>query len=132
MTQSTNELSGISDDTGTDIVALPGAPAQNQDKNALDFVKQHPVLTVAGGLAVGALAAALIPRRNRVYVGRQSSAFADAIGTATLALATQALQKAEAARNEITDRAGTLADHAGKLGEKAGEKAGEIKDKLHR
>lgn len=129
MTQSTNELSEQPADTGTDIVQLPTASAPPAKENAaLDFVKQHPVLTVASGLAVGALAAALIPRRNRVYVTRRSSAFADAIGTASLALATQALQKAEAARGDIRDRAGALADHAGKIGEKAGE----LKDKLQR
>ena len=105
------------------IVRLPAAASNLAENRGVQFVKDHPVLTIAGGLAVGALAAALIPRRNREYVSRRTSALADAVTTASLALASQALEKAEAAGAGVSHQAHRLAERAGRMGERAASSA---------
>jgi len=100
-------------------VQLPTPIRHQSDRPALQFVKDHPVLTVAGGIVAGALAAALIPRRNREYVTRRSSVLANAVTTAGMALATQALEMADAAKTDARHRAGSFADQAGRLSSSA-------------
>lgn len=119
MTKHENETSDTESKTAGNIVKLPATGEAGNENAAVRFVKDHPVLTVAGGLAAGILAAAFIPRRNREYVARRTSDFADAVTTASLAMATQALEKAEAARSEVSDRAGAVVERASDLGERA-------------
>ncbi len=140
--------------TGDNVVVLPARDDDAATHPAVQFAKDHPVMTVAGGLAVGALAAALIPRRNREYVTRKSSAFADAVTTAGAALLAQAMEHAEAAGSGVRNQAGALADRASQLGGAASDKvhsllarpepepeslaerivtkAGEIRERIHR
>ena len=72
------------------------------------FVHQHPGMAIAAGVALGVLAAALIPRRNRKFVAEKSSALADAVSAAGLTLYREALDRAGAAGDGIRDIAGRL------------------------
>lgn len=124
------------DATGSgNVVALPSAPKEKAHNKVADFVHEHPLMTVAGGLAVGALAAALLPKRNRAYIAKRTSLWADAISAASVAIAQQALQRAEAASSQVQNHADALAGHAEHLGQAAigkVEKIGEAaSDKAH-
>lgn len=57
---------------GSNVVALSPRPAdQRPSEKIVAFVKRHPALTVAGGLALGAAVSALIPRRvSRRWVNK--------------------------------------------------------------
>ena len=72
------------------------------------FVHERPAMVIAGGLALGALAAALLPRRNRAFVAEKSSALADAVSAAGLTLYREALDRAEAAGDGVRGIAGRL------------------------
>ena len=149
-TQPTQTLPDTSASDGN-VVKLPAAPEKDQNE-VVKFVKEHPVITIAGGLALGALAAALIPGRNRRYIARRSSAIADTITAASMSLASQAMSKAELAGAEISDTASKMASRANRIGHNAGDRvsrmipsrrpktlseklayrAGKISNKLHR
>ena len=107
----------ISPTAKTNVVALPqmDEPVSAQTK-AVAFVREHPVMTLAGGLAIGAVAAALIPRRNRRYVAKQGSMIADAIAAASASIAQQAVTSLDSASSGV--RRGSQAvqasvEHAG-------------------
>jgi hypothetical protein len=108
----------------TNVVVLPHyAEPQSAREKATAFVREHPALTLAGGLAVGALAAALIPRRNRAYVARQGSLLAEAIAAAGATIAQQALASLDTASTSVRERAHTLAARAEQAGGAALDKA---------
>ena len=92
-------------------------------KQAARFVREHPVATIAGGLAIGAVAAALIPRGNRRYVARQGSMLADAIAAASATIAHQALSSLDSASSTVRSGAHSLASRASDVGEAAAGRA---------
>ena len=133
------------------VVLTPADEVLPPHRKAAAFVREHPVLTIAGGLAVGAVAAALIPRRNRAYVAKQSSLIADAIAAASASVAQQALGSLETASSGVRRGAHAVAsraEHAGEavvgraqallgrkpvpptLGERIAARAGEIAERL--
>ena len=109
---------------GTNVVALPTKeePTTPQAK-VVAFVREHPVMTIAGGLAVGAVAAALVPRRNRRYVARQSSMLADAIAAASATIAQQALASLDTASTGVRRGASAVASRAESAGDAVADKA---------
>lgn len=117
--------SSASGATATNVVVLPQrdevAPPQNR---AVAFVREHPVMTIAGGLALGAVAAALIPGRNRRYVARQGSLIADAIAAASTAIAHQALGTLDTASTGVRRGTRAMASRAEHAGEVVVDKAG--------
>lgn len=109
----TSEETGRDSGTQTNVVLLPQAPGpQDVRTRTSAFVREHPVLFIAGGLAAGAVAAALIPRRNRRYVARQGSLLAEAIAAAGAAIAQQALTTLDSASTTVRDRAQVIASRA--------------------
>ena len=109
----------------TNVVVLPNkAEEQPVHRKAAEFVREHPVATVAGGLALGAIAAAFIPRRNRRYVARQGSLIADAIAAASAAVAQNALSSLDTASSGVKRGAHSLASRAEHAGEVVADKAG--------
>lgn len=104
---------------GTNVVPMNTAPPEEPRKPIASFVKAHPILTIAGGLAVGAVAAALIPARNRRFVKRKAFDWADVVSTASIALAQQIADKAGDAGAAARHEADVLAGRAGKLGHAA-------------
>ncbi len=138
----------------TNVVAMPKADAPDSAQTrAIAFVREHPVMTLAGGLALGAVAAALIPRGNRRYVARQGSMIAEAIAAASATIAQQALSSLDTASTGVRRGSQAVAssvEHAGEaaygrarsllgrkhvpttLGERIAARAGEIAGRLHR
>lgn len=115
-----SETPAITDPLATNnVVALPPRNEEPAHKRVARFVQDHPVATVAGGLAIGALAAAFIPRRNRRYIAEKSSVWAEAVAAASAALAQQAMAKADAASDSVRHGASAFADRAEGLGHAA-------------
>ena len=108
----------------SNIVALPHrAEAMTPSEKAIGFVKRHPVLTVAGGLAAGLVISALIPRSYSRRLAKRALGFAEAGATAALALGHEAVDKAESGSIIARKKAGIFASRAEKLSEKALDKA---------
>ncbi|MBV1917905.1 MAG: hypothetical protein KUG65_07570 [Sphingomonadaceae bacterium] len=110
---------GTPDETAgreNNVVRLPGQAEPPQPRKIADFVHEHPVMCIAGGLAVGAVAAALIPRRNREIVANRTSLWGKAVAAAGAAITQQALSQVNSATTSLRDSAesmATRAEHAG-------------------
>lgn len=126
-----------------------GDYAREARDSATTFVKQHPFATVAGGLAIGAIIAAMVPgpgRRLRKKATARGSALAamltelgvaygagllDNLGDAARSgqdklvdLGDSLGDTARGLRRDAGDLAGNAGDGARKLSREAGEKAG--------
>ena len=94
-------------------------PAGEPPESLADLAREHPGLVLAGGLAVGLLVGALIPRRKGGQLLRNAASLAAVAGELALALGEQTREKAEDARERIVDLshkagdAGRRATHAG-------------------
>ncbi|MBT0669045.1 hypothetical protein HT136_11790 [Novosphingobium profundi] len=100
--------SATSANTGN-IVALPGQKQRERPSSkVLGFVKRHPVVAVAGGLAVGAAVAALLPRRITRGPAIRAMNLAEAAGTSTALFG----KRAGSHIKRLTGRAGDEAHEA--------------------
>ena len=104
------------DEDGPEAGGDPGADGEVRSHAITRFVQEHPAIVVAGGVALGVLAAALVPRRNREFVAEKSSALLDGLGAAGLMLVREAIERAETAgeglRNGLGRMASATADEA--------------------
>lgn len=93
-----------------------------------EFVKEHPAAAIAGGLAVGGLIAAILPRRARKSKAGKPSRLAAMAGDVALAYATKALAGAREASREgaerIEDMGEAVSDATGKALKASGYLAG--------
>lgn len=100
---------------GARIVALPAVKAQARPSDkVIAFVKKHPAITVAGGIALGVAVSALIPRRGSRRLLGKAVELAEAAGAASLLFGRQAADKAHDAGDGAARRASLLAGKAGK------------------
>ncbi len=100
MTKSDGRIEGGRDEAETDTHERPVAR----------FIHDHPGMAVAGGIVLGLLAAALIPRRNRNFVAEKSSALADAISAAGLMIYREALENAGTTGKGVRSLADRIGD----------------------
>lgn len=106
------------------VVALPTrSEATRPSDKAIDFVKRHPVLTVAGGVAVGLAISALIPRSFSRKLAKRAYRLAEAGVSAATAFGHDAVDKAEDGGAIARRKASALAEQAERLSEKAVAKA---------
>jgi hypothetical protein len=126
MATDTKPVSGTDGDTipSTNVVALPTRPEPaTPSEKALSFVKKHPVLTVAGGVAAGLVISALIPRSFSRKLAKRAVGLAEAGASAALAMGHDAVDAAEDGSKIARKKAIVLAHQAERLGEKAASKA---------
>ncbi|MDE2561748.1 MAG: DUF883 family protein [Sphingomonadales bacterium] len=99
-----------------------------------DFVKEHPAAAIAGGLAVGGLVAAMLPRRKRRSSTGEASRLAAIAGELAVAYATRTLAGAREARREGSERLGelgeTVSESTGKALKSTSELAGSTSGRL--
>jgi ElaB/YqjD/DUF883 family membrane-anchored ribosome-binding protein len=108
----------------TNVVALPTRPEPaTPSEKAISFVKQHPVLTVAGGVAAGLVISALIPRSFSRKLAKRALGLAEAGASAAVALGHDAADAAEDGGRIARKKASVLAHQAERFGEKAASKA---------
>jgi ElaB/YqjD/DUF883 family membrane-anchored ribosome-binding protein len=91
------------------------------------FAKEHPIATLAGGVAVGVLIAAMFkgPRRAAVKGGGKAAGLAAIGAELALAYAQQALETANEAGRAGAKRLDGLGDTARDVGRDAADRAGE-------
>lgn len=94
------------------------------------FAREHPITTVAGGLALGILISGLFPRSPTRRLGRQAGSLAASGAEAAMAYLYQALEMAgdaagDAGRaaSEAGREAGKAASHAGRDARRAASEA---------
>ena len=80
----------------------PTQPSPPEDLR--DLVRQHPGLVVAGGVVLGLIVGALLPRRAGSKFARNAMALAATAGEIGLALSTQAKDRAEDGLRHGRDR----------------------------
>lgn len=113
------ETSATSANTGN-IVALPAkAGEQRPSDKVIGFVKRHPVLTVAGGIAAGALVTALLPRRMTRGVASKAVGLAEVAGTSTMLFGKRMGNKAHDLGEDMLDSAHSFGDKAEKASDAA-------------
>lgn len=98
---------------------------------AVDFVKEHPIATVAGGVALGVLIAALVPgpgRRMRKQATAKGSALAAMLAELGIAYGTGLLDSvgdaARTGKDRLEDFGDNMGDTARSLRREAGYLAG--------
>ncbi|MCX7865089.1 MAG: hypothetical protein N2423_08665, partial [Novosphingobium sp.] len=100
------------DKDGRKMVSQPASDGGQPSHPVSAFVQKHPGIAIAGGVAIGILAAALIPRRNRALVTRKSSALAETLGMTGLMLLRAALERAGAMARRVASPASTDSDRS--------------------
>lgn len=116
------------------VVPLPHRLRDDPQAAVSDFVRDHPLLVIAGGVAVGVLVSALLPKGAARRVAGRAIGLAEIAGAASVAFGKDAWDKAETAGSEIgkrgsvlasdlADRAGDLASRAGNLGRAGAHRA---------
>ena len=106
------------------VVALRSARREERKQAVIQFVKDHPAISVAGGIAAGMLISALLPRRPMRKAARRTAAFADIVGTAAMTLGRQAAERAGSAGVDLRERGEALADRAEDVGAIAAKRIG--------
>ena len=117
----------------TNVVTLPERTDENSGKSVVDFVREHPGMVVAGGVALGLIAGALLaPRGSGRKLARRAMSLAEVAGTASVALGRQARDRAEDAGDDLRRQGEALAAKAGKLAEPAEEAIDNASEAAHR
>ena len=109
-----------------------GDYARDARDGATSFVKEHPLTTLAGALAVGVVIASVVPgpgRRLRKQATRRGAVLAGVLADLAVTYGSQALEgagkAASAGQNRLGDLGETLADSARSLRREAGDLAGD-------
>lgn len=118
--------------TETNIVKLPPRKGEDAGKAVTDFVRDHPGVVIAGGVALGLVAGALLSRGGGRKLARHALTLAEAAGAASVTLGRQAKERAEDAGSELRQQGKVLADKAGKLREPAEEAVDHASEAAHR
>jgi hypothetical protein len=117
----------------TNVVTLAERKSEATGKAVVDFVRDHPGIVVAGGLALGLVAGALLaPRGSGRMIARRAISLAEAAGAASLALSRQAVDRAEDAGQGLRRQGEVIAAKAGKLAEPAEEAVDQASEAAHR
>lgn len=117
----------------SNVVTLPERKDEDTGKAVVDFVRDHPGIVVAGGLALGLVAGAMLaPRGTGRKLARRALSLAEVAGTASLALGRQARDRAEDAGESLRRQGEAIAAKAGKLAEPAEEAADNAGDAAQR
>ena len=115
-----NGAPNVAGTTTNNVVTLPHrAEPTTPSEKAISFVKRHPVLTVAGGVAFGLAVSALMPRSFGRKIAGRAYRLAETGAAAALSLGHEALDKAEDGGALARKKAALIASQAEKLSEKA-------------
>jgi hypothetical protein len=120
----------------TTIVDRAGEAAIEAKDKFVAFAKEHPVATVAGGLAIGILISGLFKRSPTRRLGSRAGKAAAGVAALgaefALAYAQQAMDAANAAGREGAHKLGELGDTVGSTARSTGrataDRAGELAD----
>jgi len=112
-TESNTPSASATDANIGNVVVLPSkSTEQRPSEKVIAFVKRHPVLTAAGGVAAGALVAALLPRRMTRGVASKALTLAEAASASTMLFGQKASEKAHELGDDAREKAHVLGDKA--------------------
>lgn len=95
--------------TDSNIVPIAVPPSERRPSaKVVAFVKRHPLVVVAGGVALGALASTLLPRKTGRRVAGKAMDWAEAAGAATMLAGRRAGHSARTVADEA-EKGGNLA-----------------------
>lgn len=113
--------------------------ARDAAGEATTFVKAHPIATVLGGLALGAIVASIVPgpgKRLRKKAGARSAVLAGALADLAIKYGSEFLDAAGDAardgRSKLGDLGETIGDGSRSLRKEAGDAAGSATTKVTR
>lgn len=108
--------------TTGNVAKLPAKiKAQRPSDKVVSFVKRHPVIVVAGGIAVGAAVSTLIPRGTTRRWFSRAAKLAETAGATSLLYGREAGDKAQELGHDASEKASLLAKQAEKAGSAAAE-----------
>lgn len=110
------------------IVELRRADGRGTGKAVTDFVRGHPLLVVAGGIAAGAVVAALLPRGTSRKLALRAASLAEAASAAGVLIGSKARDTAEATGAGLREHGGAIADRLEHLGDTASERIGKLRE----
>ena len=112
----------------TTVFDRAGERALEAKDKFVDFAKEHPIATVAGGVAIGILVAGLFkgPRKAAIRGGSRAAGLAAIGAEVALAYAQQAIQAASEAGRAGAEKLDGIGDTARDLGRDAADRAGDI------
>ena len=119
MTESTKAAGNL-------VTAPEQAEEGSKSSSVTDFVRDHPGLVVAGGLAIGLLAGGFLARGSGRKIAKHAITLAELAGTASLALGRDALERAEDAGTALRHQGEVLGEKAARVGDAVGEKASKL------
>jgi hypothetical protein len=115
-----------------------GDYARGARDGATSFVKEHPIATLAGGLALGAIVASLLPgpgRRMRKKASARGALVAGTIADLALTYGAQFLdgagKAAKAGQERASDLGETLGDSARSASRGAGRTISDLRSRFH-
>lgn len=112
-TESNTPSASATDGNVGNVVILPSKAAeQRPSEKVVAFVKRHPVLTAAGGIAAGALVATLLPRKMTRGVAAKALGLAEAASASTVLFGKMAGEKAHELGDDAREKAHVLGDKA--------------------
>lgn len=100
--------------------------ASERARDVGDFVKDHPLLVVAGGIALGAIAASFLPRGTGRRLAKHAISLAEVAGTAGALLGSRVRDKAGETGASLREQGGLVAEKLERLGESASESIGKL------
>lgn len=112
----------------TTIVDRAGEAAIEAKDKFVAFAKEHPVATVAGGLALGVLISSLFKRSPTRRAARKAAGFAAMGAELALAYAHQAMDAAQDAGRAGAKRLDGFGHHAAAAGRSAAHRAADVGD----
>lgn len=124
MTKTNGKSQGEEVQDAGNVVELHGSAREDTQKAVSDFVRDHPVLAIAGGVALGALVSALLPKGTGRKVAGGAVSLAKVAGTTGLVLGKHLRNSAEATGASLREHGGEFAGRLEKLGENASGRIG--------
>lgn len=104
----------------TNVVTLPAKqPEQRPSDKAIAWVKRHPALAIAGGIAIGATIGALLPRKAGRRLANRAMEMAEIAATTSMLAGREAVDTIEDLGETASRKAGVLAHSAERLGDRA-------------
>lgn len=98
------------------VVTLHASRTGDAISSAAKVARDHPLLVVAGGIAVGAVVAALLPKRTKGRLSSSARHLAGIASTAGLALGREVIEKSSQAREAGRDIGRQALDRAEVVG----------------
>ncbi|MEO6091584.1 MAG: hypothetical protein ABIT04_12060 [Novosphingobium sp.] len=108
------------------VVSLHATTREERKQAVTAFVRDHPGLSLAGGLLAGIMVSRLLPRKPLSKLAGKATALSELAGVAALTLGRRAIEQVGAAGSELRERGGNLAGQAEGLAEAAASRVGNL------